>query len=368
MRFFVRHCNELTTDAPTTSVKTPTVSRFMENRRDIVNRSNQIADRRYNIDMHRRLFFVVLVFVLCAVFRHAAAETVRPIIFPVQGEYTFRDDWHEPRGGGTRLHLGNDIIAKKMTPLVAVVDGIVSFVARPEAHWGYEVEIQDSEGYSYSYLHINNDTPGTDDGAGGEANAYPPTIQRGVTVGRGTVIGWVGDSGNAEGTVPHLHFEIRDPHGTHINPYPSLLAASGGKGVSASAPRTNTPDSAERERLLDLRHIFTKELTFGVESAEVRQLQRVLQSLGHFNYPYVTGYFGEVTQKAVMSYQRKKGLPETGIVNVATRRALNTDLGTWDPNDYQPFYSKREEIAIQIQRLTQQIALLQAQLKALRGY
>lgn len=320
--------------------------------------------------MHRHsLFFFVSVFFFCGIFPVvASAQTVRPILFPVQGDYTFRDDWHEPRGGGTRLHLGNDIIAAKMTPLVAVTDGIVSFVARPEARWGYEVEIQDSEGYSYSYLHINNDTPGTDDGMGGEANAYPPTIQRGVTIARGTIIGWVGDSGNAEDTVPHLHFEIRDPSGAHINPYPSLLAASGGKGVNASGPRTNTPDSVERERLLDLRHIFTKELSFGAESAEVRQLQRVLKTLGHFNYSSATGYFGDVTKQAVLSYQKKKGLPQTGTVNLETRRALNTDLGTWDPNDYQPFYSKREQLALEIQRLTQQIAILQAQLKAIRGY
>lgn len=299
----------------------------------------------------------------CAV----SADTVRQIIFPVAGDYTFRDDFHEPRGGGTRLHLGNDVIAAKMTPLVAVVDGYISFVARPEARWGYEVEIQDSEGYTYDYLHVNNDTPGTDNGAGGEAYAYPAGIQRGATVARGTVIGWVGDSGNAEETVPHLHFEIRDPNHEPINPFPSLAAASGGKGISANAPRPNTIEPTLEERKVELRYIFTKDMSEGAESNDVRQLQLVLKAAGHFTHPTATGYYGPITATSVSNYQKKKNIPATGIVNYATRKALNSDLGTYDPNMYEPFYSPAEQKALEIARLLQQIAALQKQLELLRN-
>ncbi|MDO8521233.1 MAG: peptidoglycan DD-metalloendopeptidase family protein [bacterium] len=310
-------------------------------------------------------FFLLLFF---AVAFPVSADVVRTIAFPVSGEYVFRDDFHEPRGGGTRLHLGNDILAAKMTPLVAVIDGYVNYVARPEASWGYEISLQDGEGYTYSYLHINNDTPGTDDGRGGEANAYVPGVHRGATVSRGQLIGWVGDSGNAENTVPHLHFEIRDPNNEVINPFASLVAAAGGKGVSANIQSTNAVDSLDREQVVSLRYIFTKDLFLDDESSEVRRLQQTLKSFGHFNYPNATGYYGPITRDAVLSYQQKKGIPQTGIVDLATRRKLNDDLGTYDPNDYVPFYSEAEQRAIKIQQLLTLIAKLQAELKILRGY
>lgn len=321
----------------------------------------------YNMVMRfLRILFPLLCIVLFS--QVASAQVVRPIAFPVDGAYSFRDDFHEPRGGGTRLHLGNDIIAEKMTPLVAVVDGIVNYVARPQASWGYEISLQDDDGYTYSYLHINNDTPGTDDGAGGEGNAYVAGVHRGARVSRGQLIGWVGDSGNAENTVPHLHFEIRDGNNEVINPFPSLSAASGGKGVSSTIFSTNAVDALDREQVISQRYIFTKELSMGMDSNEVRQLQQTLRAFGHFTYPYATGYYGEITRDAVLEFQSKKGIPQTGIVDIATRRKLNGDLGTYDPNDYQPFYSEAEQRAILIQRLLQQIAILQAQLKLLRGY
>jgi hypothetical protein len=311
------------------------------------------------------LFFTLTSLLLPSV---SFAQVIRNIVFPVASDYTYRDDFLEPRGGGTRQHQGNDIIAPKMTPLLAVTDGVISFVAIPEARWGYEIEIQDDEGYRYDYLHVNNDTPGTDDGLGGTANAYAPGIMRGVRVSRGAVIGWVGDSGNAEDTVPHLHFEMHDPNNTVVNPFPTLNAASGGKGVSANAPRTNTVEPTFEERKAGLRYVFSKELKEGDDSSEVRQLQLVLKSLGHFNYSSATGYFGPVTRAAVESYQKKKGISQTGTVGILTRRALNTDLGTWDPNDYIPFYNAAEQRAILITQLRQQIMELEARIRAIRGY
>jgi hypothetical protein len=316
--------------------------------------------------MMRSLFFVTLIF-LCGT-SPLYAQSVRPITFPVNGEYTFRDDWHEPRGGGTRLHIGNDIIAAKMTPLVAVVDGYVNYVARPQASWGYEISLQDADGYTYSYLHINNDTPGTDDGAGGEAYAYVPGLQRGATVSKGQLIGWVGDSGNAETTVPHLHFEMRDPNHVVFDPYSSLVAASGGKGVSVNAPSTNTVETNFEQRKVELRYIFTKTLSVGSESSEVKQLQMTLRAFGLFTHPSDTGYFGEVTRSAVLHYQSNKKIRETGMVDAATREKLNDDLGTYDPNLYKPYYTDAEARAIQIQKLLQLIAVLQKQLAAIQGH
>lgn len=298
----------------------------------------------------------------------SAEDVVRPITFPVTGNYSYQNDWHAPRDGGKRLHLGTDIFEAKMTPLVAAVDGVITFVARPAEPWGCEVEIMDSEGWAYDYLHVNNDTPGTDDGIGCGDISYPSGVVRGAGVSRGAVIAWLGDSGNAETTAPHLHFEIRDPSGANVNPFPSLAAASGGKGITSSTPYIDIAEPTLEERKTELRYIFTKTLMMEDTSNEVRQLQKVLKLFKHFNHPSATGYFGPVTEAAVRSYQKAKKIPETGIVDLATRRKLNDDLGTYDPNDYQPFYSPEEEKALKIQKLQQEIAKLMALLVALRGY
>lgn len=153
-----------------------------------------------------------------------AAETeIRQIVFPTEKTITFTDDFGDARSG--HVHEANDLMGPKMTPLYAAVDGRVRSINDPEESWGYALTIQDADGYTYHYLHINNDTPGTDDGNGGTVYAYAPGIEHGARVTRGQLVGWMGDSGNAENVGSHLHFEIRLPDGTAINPYASLTAA-----------------------------------------------------------------------------------------------------------------------------------------------
>jgi hypothetical protein len=144
------------------------------------------------------------------------------------------DNFGDGRSGG-RLHEGIDIMGSKMLPLYAAVDGRVRHLNIPEESWGYAIVLQDSEGYTYHYLHVNNDSPGTDDGAGGIVNAYAPGIFEGATVTKGQLVGWMGDSGNAESVGAHLHFEIR-MNGVAINPYASL--------VEARYPGTYDPEEA----------------------------------------------------------------------------------------------------------------------------
>lgn len=93
-------------------------------------------------------------------------------------------------------------------------------------------DLEAADGWTYHYIHVNNDTPGTDDGKATRAQAFPANIVAGAKVTKVQVVGYMGDSGNAESTAPHLHFEIRQPavpgsyQGTAINAYPSLQQAT----------------------------------------------------------------------------------------------------------------------------------------------
>ncbi|MFH0891654.1 MAG: M23 family metallopeptidase [Candidatus Falkowbacteria bacterium] len=153
----------------------------------------------------------------------AQAAEIRPIFFPTERRAVLTESFGDPRSG--HAHEGEDIMGERMMPLYAAVDGRVTDLVDPESSWGYAITLKDADGFTYHYLHVNNDTPGTDDGRGGTGHAYAPGIKEGARVSRGDLIGWMGDSGNAEAAGAHLHFEIRRPDKMPIDPYPSLEAA-----------------------------------------------------------------------------------------------------------------------------------------------
>lgn len=173
-------------------------------------------------------FLLIILLGISTVFANpssALATEIPDLVFPVLGGAEYRNDYGEPRVGG-RKHEGNDLMNKKMTPLLAAVDGEISFITTNEATWGWSLSITDKNGYEYNYLHLNNDSEGTDDGAGGYNNAFAKGIKLGTKVKRGELVGYLGDSGNAETTPPHLHFEIRKVEtGEPINPYTYLQSA-----------------------------------------------------------------------------------------------------------------------------------------------
>lgn len=309
-----------------------------------------------------QVFFICAIFILPTL---VYADEVRQIEFPVKGPNSFRNDFGEPRGGGLRAHQGTDIISAKLTPLVSAINGLVNYVVSPEASWGYEISLIDSDGYQYLYLHVNNDNPGTDDGMGGDARAYAPGVVSGASVTKGQLIGWVGDSGNAENTVPHLHFEIHDPRGAVLNPYPSLAVSSGEFRDSKNSIGV-TPDMREAlYKAPDGRpgDIFKHFLELGSTGNEVKQLQITLKVLGLLEKESITSYFGPKTRLAVMEFQKRQMINQTGYVGPKTREFLNRGISSGVLVEYKPYLSGEEQRAIQIQKLTERIALLQAQLR-----
>ena len=280
------------------------------------------------------LFTGIVVFALLGIFSEVSAQT-RDITFPVDGEYSFRNDFAEPRGDGSRTHQGIDIIADKMTPVVSAVDGTITNITRPQASWGYSITIRDSEGYTYRYLHLNNDTPGTDDGNGGEENAFVEGLRRRSTVEKGEHIGWVGDSGNAEGTVSHLHFEIRAPDRIYINPYQSLIASSkSGTGQTVTAVTHATTEVSIDDEEVSVVSPSTppssSSLSKGSRGEAVRALQIKLIALGYFSEE-ATGYFGSITESAVIAFQKDNSIDPIGIVGPKTRQALDRESSSTTP-------------------------------------
>ena len=134
----------------------------------------------------------------------------------------FSDSWGAGRSGG-RSHEGTDIMSPKGTWVVAVDDGIVERLDWNQMS-GWNIMVRHADGWTSHYLHLNNDSAGTDDGEGGPEAAFADGLEVGSFVKAGDVIGFVGDSGNAEHTGSHTHFELHID-GAKVDPYPYLAAA-----------------------------------------------------------------------------------------------------------------------------------------------
>ena len=130
------------------------------------------------------------------------------MVFPVKHVMAhFYDDWGEIRGNGKRVHEGIDIRAPKGAPVVAIADGKINTISYSDSS-GYYIAIDHKNGWLSLYVHLNDDIEGNDN-LGGKETAFAENIYLGAEVVAGQTIGYLGDSGNAEGTVPHVHFEVR---------------------------------------------------------------------------------------------------------------------------------------------------------------
>jgi murein DD-endopeptidase MepM/ murein hydrolase activator NlpD len=138
----------------------------------------------------------------------------RGYVFPVAGEAGYSDDYGAPRAG-TGWHHGNDIFAARGTPVLAVTDGTLSRVG-VNTLGGNRLWLTDGAGNAYYYAHLS---------------AYAPAAVEGAQVHAGQVIGFVGNTGQAITTPPHLHFEIHPGDGDSIDPHPYLRAWQRGGAI-----------------------------------------------------------------------------------------------------------------------------------------
>lgn len=126
-------------------------------------------------------------------------------ICPVSEGVSFSNDWGNPRSGG-RTHAGTDMFARRGTPVVAVANGSIS--TANYGLGGIQVNLRADYGTRYYYAHLDG---------------WAPDIKSGMQVRIGQILGYVGTSGNAAGTPPHLHFGITTTQ--RVNPFPTVRQA-----------------------------------------------------------------------------------------------------------------------------------------------
>jgi murein DD-endopeptidase MepM/ murein hydrolase activator NlpD len=143
------------------------------------------------------------------------------------------DTWHAPRSGG-RLHEGQDIFAPKGTKVLSATNGYVYKIGENNLG-GQTVSVISSGGRVYYYAHLD---------------AYAPGLEVGDRVTTKTVLGFVGTTGNAQGTPPHLHFGIYG-FGGAINPLPLITDRT--VPTAPTVTRTTPRENRSRRRLVSRR-------------------------------------------------------------------------------------------------------------------
>lgn len=119
------------------------------------------------------------------------------------------DSWGNARDGGKRKHKGIDIFAPRNTPVVAVADGVISYIG-DQPKGGHSLWLTTENGSSFYYAHLERWAAG---------------LYEGMEVSAGDLLGYVGNTGNAITTPPHLHFGVNS-NDEMVNPYPLLVRAA----------------------------------------------------------------------------------------------------------------------------------------------
>jgi murein DD-endopeptidase MepM/ murein hydrolase activator NlpD len=148
-------------------------------------------------------------------------------VFPVVGSYTYVDTFGAYRADmPNHKHEGDDIFAAKGTPVVAVLDGTITGLSTTDIG-GNNIHLTDAAGDYFYYAHLVRFATG---------------LRQGDHVVAGQTIGYVGNTGDARTTSPHLHFEIHPDGGPAVDPTPYLDAwRSADHAVSTGQGALTTP-------------------------------------------------------------------------------------------------------------------------------
>lgn len=181
----------------------------------------------YHRTTARGLIFIATLLAAVGVVTSTSAAPSRKVprlIFPIVGAAAFTNDFGAARYSGT--HQGNDLMAPRRTVAVAAEPGKVKFWTS-SARAGCMLYLYGDSGTTYLYIHLNNDVTKGNDNRGRcvPGMSYWKGMRDGAHVEAGQPVGYVGNSGDADSTDPHLHFEVHPNDGGATNPYPYLMKA-----------------------------------------------------------------------------------------------------------------------------------------------
>ena len=283
-----------------------------------------------------------------------------PILFGVSlGDFT--PNFGDPRDGGARSHEGEDIMADKDTPIISSTAGIV-LRTETGASEGNAVYAAAPGGYTYVYMHLDK---------------FGEGVSSGTVLEPGSLIGYVGNTGDAAGGATHLHFEVHDPSGTPVDPmqfltaeftpsqkisflntiftqsadpvalsqllvtnFRSYFVADAQSGITLpplitgaldTVPVTTAPTPASTPTLPP------GDLELGSSGSAVSSLQTFLisKAIGpaavRLAQAGATGNFGSITEAALVEYQSNVGITPANGYYGPTTRALVTANGAAAP-------------------------------------
>jgi murein DD-endopeptidase MepM/ murein hydrolase activator NlpD len=127
---------------------------------------------------------------------------------PVEPPYSYVDTWGASRSSG-RTHEGTDIMAPRGAKELAYTDGVISS-EHTNSLGGIVLWLDGDNGDQYYYAHLSG---------------Y--AVPQGARVRAGQHIAYVGNTGDARYTAPHLHFEVHPGGGAAVNPYPYVKRVCG---------------------------------------------------------------------------------------------------------------------------------------------
>lgn len=270
----------------------------------------------------------------------ANAAVVMPILFGV-GVKNISPNFGDPRSGG-RTHEGEDIMAIKGTPIISPTAAVVLRTGFGDSAGNY-VYTANPGGETFVYMHLEKIGEG---------------VVPGLVLSQGSLIGYVGDTGNASGGAAHLHFEIHDANNNPTNPFPRLTAelSVAEKITYLNTILVQTTDSQTLAKFLvaNFKSTFVSAAAQGVilpplinnllgsgvntsldagaaleagsSGAVVVALQKYLIQANagsaalKLKAAGATGTFGPVTKAALIEFQLVKGIsPASGLYGPLTR-------------------------------------------------
>lgn len=269
-----------------------------------------------------------------------------PVLFGVTLGMVW-SNFGDPRDGGDREHEGLDIMAPEGAPIVSPTEAVVIRTGDGSGSGKY-VTTANPGGESFVYMHLSE-----------------ISVRAGDELDEGDLIGLVGDTGNARGGAPHLHWEIRDGRRA-TDPFPRITHAFSledkiefldgvlddvddedelvefivdnyqGELWQARAAGMELPRDVEEalgsiERIVPAEAVRVIDLTLDSQGPLVATLQGflILKATGSAASLLAdvgaTGYFGSLTQRALAEYQAAHGIaPASGYFGPLTRSYIAT--------------------------------------------